>query len=731
MPLWQHMLVGRRMFDLFGDDGAAVVDAGADGRCVHERSGYLDPGAARRRGAAADPARLAAAPPSGRHRPAGQRGPAAGDHVHLQPGRLRRGGAAVRARRAVADHRRRARRRSTRSSTSDRRASRPRTSTCSGTGTGARACAAASPRTTPGWSRRSRRPSRNCSSRGLVKRGVRHRDPGAGHQHAGPHRRPRAAVEVQRRDARRRDAGGVHAADRARRAARHRHRGPRGRRCGVPRSTRGGSPGWRRPAPIRCARRSVRPTTWRSTWSARWAGPRRRATARVVVRAVPGRPRGGRPGQADPAQRGDPARVRAGRCSATRRLRRVRGAAPRAERAGGRLPGEGRAAPGGGRGVAGEAAPRRRDPRAAGRRAGLAVVLDPGVHPRDDPRPLVVTEGALVRAAVAGRLPGAVDVLGRSRVPKHVNHRSPQERRDLASSMRALDLPAGRHGRAAQVGRRGRGRRGAAAAGASCARIPATPAPTASSTRGGASARPADPRERRAAPPHRGPDRIARAHLRPHLPAARRARLPGRRTRPRRPVASSPGSGRRPTSSSPSACAPAPGTAWTPAELAAVVSTLVYEPRRDETAGRRDAHPGRARRTGHHRADLGGPRRGRGRLGLPPSREPQLGFVWAMLPLGAAGAPRPGPASPPPSAGPNCRPATSSAGASSCSTCSTRSPPRPARSGMARRSRRRPGPPSAAIRRGVVAQSMQPLIVSGTARPCRLLPSSAIGSSVI
>jgi ATP-dependent RNA helicase HelY len=76
-----------------------------------------------------------------------------------------------------------------------------------------------------------------------------------------------------------------------------------------------------------------------------------------------------------------------------------------------------------------------------GRRAGLAVVLDPGVDTLDDPRPLVVTE-----ARWSGRLslvdfPAAVDVLGTVRVPKSVNHRSPQERRDLASSIRALDLP--------------------------------------------------------------------------------------------------------------------------------------------------------------------------------------------------------------------------------------------------------------------------------------------------
>jgi ATP-dependent RNA helicase HelY len=77
----------------------------------------------------------------------------------------------------------------------------------------------------------------------------------------------------------------------------------------------------------------------------------------------------------------------------------------------------------------------------AGRRAGLAIVLDPGVHPRDDPHPLVVTESRW-----AGRLsmidfPVAVGVLGRVRVPKNLNHRSPQERRDLVSSLRALDLP--------------------------------------------------------------------------------------------------------------------------------------------------------------------------------------------------------------------------------------------------------------------------------------------------
>ena len=42
-----------------------------------------------------------------------------------------------------------------------------------------------------------------------------------------------------------------------------------------------------------------------------------------------------------------------------------------------------------------------------------------------------------------------------------------------------------------------------------------------------------------------------------------------------------PGSGPRPTCWSPSACAAASGTGWSPAELAAAVSVVVYEARRE------------------------------------------------------------------------------------------------------------------------------------------------------
>jgi ATP-dependent RNA helicase HelY len=76
----------------------------------------------------------------------------------------------------------------------------------------------------------------------------------------------------------------------------------------------------------------------------------------------------------------------------------------------------------------------------AGRRAGLAVILDPGVSPIADTRPMVLTQDRW-----AGRLsiidfPTAAEVLGTVKVPKHFNHRSPVARRDLASSIRNLRI---------------------------------------------------------------------------------------------------------------------------------------------------------------------------------------------------------------------------------------------------------------------------------------------------
>jgi ATP-dependent RNA helicase HelY len=77
----------------------------------------------------------------------------------------------------------------------------------------------------------------------------------------------------------------------------------------------------------------------------------------------------------------------------------------------------------------------------SGRRSGLAVVLDPGVGMRGESHPLVVTEDRWSGRLSVADFPGPVLVVGRLRLAKHVNARSPQTRRDLASSLRNLDVP--------------------------------------------------------------------------------------------------------------------------------------------------------------------------------------------------------------------------------------------------------------------------------------------------
>jgi ATP-dependent RNA helicase HelY len=263
-----------------------------------------------------------------------------------------------------------------------------------------------------------------------------------------------------------------------------------------------------------------------------------------------------------------------------------------------------------------------------GRRAGLAVVLDPGVQPHDDPRPLVVTEGRWSGRLSLVDFPTVVDVLGQVRVPKHVNHRSPQERRDLASSLRALDVPeapAERH-------------------------RPPVPEEDLEIVR--------LRHELRAHPCHQCPDREEHARW-----AERHVRLTRENEGLRRRIEGRTGSLGRTfdricrllddrgflagDEATPAgrqlariwseadllAAECLRDDAWRgldPAELAAVVSTLVYEPRRDEmlvdrmpTPGVRDA----LARTVRIWADL---EQDETELGLPSSPEPQLGFVWAI-----------------------------------------------------------------------------------------------------
>jgi ATP-dependent RNA helicase HelY len=83
----------------------------------------------------------------------------------------------------------------------------------------------------------------------------------------------------------------------------------------------------------------------------------------------------------------------------------------------------------------------------AGRRSGLAVVLEPGLPAGPEgPRPTVLTADRQVRRLSTVDFPTPVEALATVRVPRSFNARSPQARRDLASSLRARvpDDPAAR-----------------------------------------------------------------------------------------------------------------------------------------------------------------------------------------------------------------------------------------------------------------------------------------------
>jgi ATP-dependent RNA helicase HelY len=87
-----------------------------------------------------------------------------------------------------------------------------------------------------------------------------------------------------------------------------------------------------------------------------------------------------------------------------------------------------------------------------GRRAGIAVVLDAGLARRSDgPAPLVLTMNRQVKRLSVLDFPTPVEPIDRVRIPQWFSPRSPQHRRDLASTLRNKmgdrpDKPAGRAG---------------------------------------------------------------------------------------------------------------------------------------------------------------------------------------------------------------------------------------------------------------------------------------------
>jgi ATP-dependent RNA helicase HelY len=89
----------------------------------------------------------------------------------------------------------------------------------------------------------------------------------------------------------------------------------------------------------------------------------------------------------------------------------------------------------------------------SGRRAGLAIVLDPGHQPLGDARPMVLTEDRWAGRLSIADFPNEVEPLTKVKVPRNFNARSPQARRDLASTLRTvatgLDRPRQRRPRSA------------------------------------------------------------------------------------------------------------------------------------------------------------------------------------------------------------------------------------------------------------------------------------------
>ncbi|MDG4666577.1 RNA helicase [Mycobacterium sp. 236(2023)] len=81
----------------------------------------------------------------------------------------------------------------------------------------------------------------------------------------------------------------------------------------------------------------------------------------------------------------------------------------------------------------------------SGKRGGLAVVLEPA-RDDEDPRPLVLSEHRWAGRISSADFSGAAGPVGKMTLPKRIEHRNPRARRDLASALRSaaagLDVPS-------------------------------------------------------------------------------------------------------------------------------------------------------------------------------------------------------------------------------------------------------------------------------------------------
>ncbi|NYH77102.1 ATP-dependent RNA helicase HelY [Actinopolyspora biskrensis] len=85
----------------------------------------------------------------------------------------------------------------------------------------------------------------------------------------------------------------------------------------------------------------------------------------------------------------------------------------------------------------------------SGRRSGLAVVIDPGLDPMEEPRPLVVTEDRWAGRVSVADFTNPVEAQDRIKLPKYVDVRSPKSRRNLANTLRetGVSTSGGRRGK--------------------------------------------------------------------------------------------------------------------------------------------------------------------------------------------------------------------------------------------------------------------------------------------
>ena len=246
-------------------------------------------------------------------------------------------------------------------------------------------------------------------------------------------------------------------------------------------------------APTRCAPASGRPTTWRSTWSGQ-VGRRRGARAAASPRSRSSRPTGpssawpGRCARNEEALEGyreamtchlgdfaEYAGLRRSLADREAALARS-GAADRRAQAAASLealrPGDVIVVP-------------------AGRRAGLAVVLDPGTASGpDDPRPTVLTATARCAGCRCADFPVAGRAAAAAADPARRSTRAPRQSGGTSPppcATPAADRPRGRSPAAPRsaAARRRRARR---SCGPGCARTPATAAPSARTTPAGPSA---------------------------------------------------------------------------------------------------------------------------------------------------------------------------------------------------------------------------------------------------